>query len=65
MAIQSQESVGAFQAMLSNPATTSRKLAFVITRSLARMQIKRAAASRNAAYFETVDEAEHWVFVGE
>lgn len=61
MAIQPQESVAAFQQMLSNPAVTSRKLAFVITRSLARMQIKRAAASRDAAYFESVEDAERWL----
>lgn len=61
MAIQPQESVAAFQQMLSNPAVISRKLAFVITRSLARMQIKRAAASRDAAYFESVEDAERWL----
>lgn len=61
MAIQSQDSVAAFQQMLSNPAVTSRRLAFVITRSLARMQIKRAAASRDAAYFESVEDAERWL----
>ena len=65
MAIQPQESVSAFQKILSNPATKSRKLAFVTARSLARMQIKRAAASRDAAYFETVENAERWLFSNE
>lgn len=54
--------MAAFQQVLSNPAVTSRKLAFVMTRSLARMQIKRAAASRDAAYFERVEDAERWLF---
>ena len=62
MAIQPQESVAAFQQMLSNPTVASRRLAFIITRSLARMQLKRAAGSRDAAYFEIVEDAERWLF---
>lgn len=62
MAIQPQDSVAAFQQMLSSPAAASRRLAFVITRSLARRQIKRAASSRHAAYFESAEEAESWLF---
>ncbi len=61
MVIQSQESVDRFQAMLANPATRSRRIAFVVARSLARMQIKRAAASRDAAYFMTIEEATAWL----
>lgn len=62
MAIQSQDSVTAFEQVLSNPAVKSRRLAFIITRSLSRMQIKRAAASRDAAYFENMEDAERWLF---
>lgn len=61
MAVQSQDSVAAFQLVLSDPTFTARKLAFVITRSLARMQLRRTAASRDAAYFENVEEAERWL----
>lgn len=51
MAIQPQETVAAFRQALSNPAMASRRLAFVTARSLSQMQIKRAASSRDAAYF--------------
>lgn len=61
MVIQSQESVDRFQTMLANPATRSRRIAFVVARSLARMQIKRAAANRDAAYFMTIEEATAWL----
>ncbi len=61
MVIQSQESVDRFQALLANPATRSRRIAFVVARSLSRMQIKRAAASRDAGYFMTTDEAMAWL----
>lgn len=62
MDIQSQESVVAFQRVLGDPATISRKIAFVVTRSLARMQIKRAAADRRAGYFEDdTAAAERWL----
>ncbi|MEG8041203.1 STAS/SEC14 domain-containing protein [Sphingomonas sp. LR60] len=61
MQIQSQETVTAFQQVLADPRHTSRRLAFVVARSLARLQIKRAASEREAAYFTAVDEAEAWV----
>ena len=61
MEIQPQDSVDRFQAMLANPATRSRRIAFVVARSLSRMQIKRAAADRDAGYFMTIDEATAWL----
>lgn len=61
MQIQSQETVTAFQQVLGDPREASRRLAFVVARSLARLQIKRAASERQAAYFTTVEEAELWV----
>ena len=61
MEIQAQETVTAFQQVLADPRTRSRRLAFVVARSLARMQIKRAADTRTAAYFTTIDEAEAWL----
>ncbi len=61
MVIQSQDSVDRFQAILGNPAIKSRRIAFVVARSLARMQVKRAAASSNAAYFMEMDEATAWL----
>ena len=58
MDIQSQDSVHLFQQVLANPLTASARLAFVVARSLARMQLQRAAHSRDAHYFTTVEEAE-------
>lgn len=65
MQIQPQASVEAFHAVLADPRTASRKLAFVAARSLARSQVKRAAEGRNAAYFATVEEAEAWLLSGD
>ena len=48
MKIQAQEIVGAFQAMLADPAYRSRKLAFVTAPTLARPQLLRAIGSRGA-----------------
>lgn len=62
MQIQPQQSVAAFQQMIADPATASRRLAFVLSRTLARMQIQRAAADRTAAYFDSEEEAERWLF---
>lgn len=61
MEIQAQETVAAFQQVLADPRTRSRRLAFVVARSLARMQIRRAADARDAAYFTTIEEAEAWL----
>ena len=61
MMIQSQDSVIAFSALLANRAQRSRKLAFVVASSLARSQIKRAAAGREAGYFTCPVEARAWL----
>ncbi len=61
MDIQAQDSVAAFRAVLVDPARASRRLAFVVPQSLARMQIQRAADSRAAHYFGSLEDAEHWL----
>lgn len=61
MEIQAQDSVAAFQRVLANPAIISRRLAFVVARSLARLQVQRAADNREAAYFTEPAEAERWL----
>ncbi|VVT13045.1 conserved hypothetical protein [Sphingomonas sp. EC-HK361] len=61
MQIQAQDSVAAFQRVLADPASQSRRIAFVVARSLARLQAQRAAADRGAAYFADVAEAERWL----
>ncbi|KQN89780.1 hypothetical protein ASE95_16485 [Sphingomonas sp. Leaf231] len=61
MQIQSQATVEAFQRVLGDPRMASRRLAFVVARSLARLQIKRAAAEREASFFTAIEDAEAWV----
>jgi len=46
MQIQSQESLARFQQDLSEPTTAAKRVAFVVAKSLARLQIKRAAAGQ-------------------
>jgi hypothetical protein len=59
--IQQQDVVQAFQAVLANPPLRSRKLAFVVSHSLACKQLQRAASGRDARFFYSVAEAEAWL----
>lgn len=61
MKIQPQDIVQAFGSVLANPRYRSRKLAFVVALSLARMQLLRAAAGRNAKFFNNLKDAEAWL----
>lgn len=65
MKIQSQEIVDAFREMLADPAYRSRRLAFVASPTLARTQLGRALASRDARCFEDFWSAEAWLFAAE
>jgi hypothetical protein len=62
MKIQSQEIVDAFRDMLADPAYRSRRLAFVVSATLARTQVVRALADRRARIFEDFWSAEAWLF---
>lgn len=62
MKIQPQEVVAAFRGMLADPEYRSRRLAFVAGRTLARSQLMRALASRDARCFEDPADAEAWLF---
>lgn len=62
MKIQSQEGVALFREMLADPAWRSRKLAFVASQTLARSQLMRALDGRDARCFDSVEEAEAWLF---
>lgn len=64
MKIQSQDSVEMFRAMLADPAYRSRRLAFVIGRTLARTQLQRALDRRTARCFDDSWAAEAWLFAG-
>ncbi|KQM26712.1 MULTISPECIES: hypothetical protein [unclassified Sphingomonas] len=61
MDIQAADSVATFHQLLADPRTTSRRIAFVVGRSLAAMQIRRAARERDTRYFAELDEAEDWL----
>lgn len=62
MKIQAQDIVAEWGNVLSGSAYRSRKLAFVQASTLARMQLKRAAAMRDVQYFTTIPDAEAWLF---
>ena len=61
MKIQSGDIVERFRAMLADPEYRSRRLAFVVAPTLARMQLERAAGAREARFFEDMSEAEAWL----
>jgi len=64
MKIQSQEIVDAFRAMLAAPEYRSRRLAFIVSSTLARSQLGRALAGRDARCFEDPEAAERWLLSG-
>jgi hypothetical protein len=63
MKIQSQECVDGFRAMLAAPAYRSRRLAFVVSPTLARTQVMRALNRRDAGCFDDIWHAEAWLLV--
>ena len=65
MAIQTQEVTARWGAFLANPAHRSRRLAFVVAPTLARVQLKRALRDRDARVFSNTAEAEEWLFADE
>ncbi|MEO5493706.1 MAG: hypothetical protein ABIR08_06730 [Sphingomonas sp.] len=65
MKVQAQDVVGAFQGLLADPAFRSRKLAFVVSRTLARSQLVRALDQRVARCFEDAAQAEAWLLAPE
>jgi hypothetical protein len=62
--IQSPEMVEAFGSMLSDRSFRSRRIAFITGRTLVRSQLIRALAGRDACCFETVEDAEAYLFSG-
>ena len=61
MKVQAQDVVGAFRNLLSDPAYRSRRLAFIVNKTLARSQLMRALDGRVARCFEDPVAAEYWV----
>jgi hypothetical protein len=63
MKIQAQDTVDSFQRILADPEYRSRRLAFLVKATLARLQLERALAGRaDARCFEDLAEAEAWLF---
>jgi len=60
--LQPQEVVGAFQSALADTRFMSRRIAFVTGSSLARMQVRRMMTRDDADFFDTVKDAEAWLF---
>jgi hypothetical protein len=65
MTAQPQTIVDAFHEMLAAPEYRSRRLAFVVGPTLARSQVIRALATREARCFTDPVAAEAWLFAGD
>ena len=68
ISIQAQDMVAAFGAVLSDPSFRSRRLAFVVATSLARVQLRRALGGRienDVAFFTDEAAAMRWLVRGD
>lgn len=65
MRIQSQDVVEAFRENMADPLYARRRIAFVVSPTLARTQVQRAMGSRTARLFLTRGEAEAWLTTGD
>ena len=61
-ALQPQDVVAAFAGQIADDRFRSRRLAFVVGSSVARMQVRRLIIRDDVAGFEHRDEAERWLF---
>lgn len=61
MDIQSQERVGEFSKLVGSDDIRSRKLAFVVSRSLARLQAKRLTSREGVEFFADPEPALDWL----
>ncbi|RYF18272.1 MAG: STAS/SEC14 domain-containing protein [Oxalobacteraceae bacterium] len=65
MLIQSQEAIVGFQRVLNNHTTRSKRIAIVTSKTLARMQVERAAERRDVHFFNGEPaEARQWLLAG-
>ncbi len=65
MQIQTQEIVMTFRRVLSDQTAIAKPIAFLVSPSLARSQIRRAAGDRKAEYFTSIEAAETWLLYRE
>lgn len=61
MEIQSQAIVGEFTQLVGSDDVRSRRLAFVTTKSLARLQARRLTSRDGVEFFTAVDAALEWL----
>ncbi|WP_326523080.1 hypothetical protein [Sphingomonas sp.] len=61
MQIQPQETVAAFAGFMADPRYATRKVAFIVSATLARMQIERAKGGRHAQTFLNRADALAWL----
>lgn len=60
--LQPQDVVAAFQVAIADQRYMARKIAFVTESSLARMQVRRIVRRDDADIFQTIADAEAWLF---
>ncbi|KQT34988.1 hypothetical protein ASG29_02290 [Sphingomonas sp. Leaf412] len=68
ISIQAQDMVAAFGAVLADPSFRSRRLAFVVATSLARVQLRRALGRRidhDVAFFTDHAAAMRWLLTAD
>ena len=61
MEIRSQAIVGEFTQLVGSDDVRSRRLAFVTTKSLARLQSRRLTSREGVEFFSAVDAALEWL----
>jgi len=60
--LQPQDVFHAFQSAIGDPRYMAKRIAFVTGSSLARMQVRRMLLRDDAAFFDTIEAAEAWLF---
>lgn len=64
-ALQAQDVVSAFQALIGNVPLKAKRLAVITGSSLSRMQTRRILVRDHAMLFDCGEDAEHWLLIGE
>ena len=60
--LQTQALISDAQAFMAGAENKARRVAFVVASALSRMQTKRLAIRPGIALFETIENAEKWLF---
>lgn len=61
---QSQAVLDLFRKSLADPRFQSRRIAIVVNTALGTLQAQRIVTRPNAAFFQSIAEAEQWLFAG-